>query len=243
MSTTSETSTETSTTTSSSTSTTSKSSQSTDVPEDLAGDGAEGRASSLTYRDVTVKFQISESQIVAHVYDIRITIGEVKRDMGSKFNIPPNCLAIKQKGLTIDDKSTLQDLMRNDFGIIEVHLLLTETAREAKMLLDLSTYYSHFTLPEIITVLIPNDDPHEGEPRIKEILVEIENRSIVKPFLGGFRNSNTGIEFHHAFSQTGPPVDMVNYEKRSTRETQTICQKSFSHVSNILSALNVFFIW
>ncbi|XP_059620117.1 IQ and ubiquitin-like domain-containing protein [Phlebotomus argentipes] len=231
MSTTSDTSTETSTTSSSS-----SESHTTDAQEDVHEEAAEGRASSLTYRDVTVKFQISESQIVAHVYDIRITIAEVKCDMGSKFHIPPNCLTIRQRGAPIDDTDTLQHLTRNDFGIIEVHLHLTDAAREAKMLLDLGTYYSHFTLPEIITVHIVNEDPQEGEARVREVLVEIENRSIVKPFLGGFRNSKTGLEFHHAFSQTGPPSDSIRYDGRTTRETQTIIQKSCSHV-NIFSQI------
>ncbi|GAB0094271.1 IQ and ubiquitin-like domain-containing protein [Sergentomyia squamirostris] len=226
----SETSTSSSSTTESTPTSTSSTSSLSD--NDAHGDPAGGRASSLTYRDVTVKFQISESQIVAHVYDSRITIGEMKRDMGSKFNISSDYLAIRQKTTTIDDNYKLQDLVRNNFGIIEVHLTLTEDAQAARMILDLSTYYSHFTLPEIITVLIPNDDPQEGELRVKEVLVEIENRSIVKPFLGGFRNSKTDVEFHHAFTQTGPSCDAMRYDGRTTRETQTIQQKSSSLDTN-----------
>jgi hypothetical protein len=33
-------------------------------------------------------------------------------------------------------------------------------------------------------------------------VVEIESRSIRKPFIGGYRHKVTGVEYHHAFTQT-----------------------------------------
>ena len=38
----------------------------------------------------------------------------------------------------------------------------------------------------------------------KEILVHIEHTRIPKPFLGGYRNRRTGLEYHNAAVQTLP---------------------------------------
>lgn len=43
-----------------------------------------------------------------------------------------------------------------------------------------------------------------GKEETREIVVEIENSCIKKPFIGGYRHKYTGIEYHHAFSQTFP---------------------------------------
>lgn len=50
------------------------------------------------------------------------------------------------------------------------------------------TNFSHYTLPEIITVYI---DENGGQ--CKEVVVEIENKSIVKPFLGGYKFESIGM--------------------------------------------------
>ena len=38
----------------------------------------------------------------------------------------------------------------------------------------------------------------------KEILVHIEHTGVAKPFLGGYRNRRTGLEYHNAAVQTLP---------------------------------------
>lgn len=44
--------------------------------------------------------------------------------------------------------------------------------------------------------------PHLGGK--KEILVHIEHTGVPKPFLGGYRNRRTGLEYHNAAVQTLP---------------------------------------
>lgn len=58
----------------------------------------------------------------------------------------------------------------------------------------------------------------------KRIVVEIVNDPIIKPFLGGYLNKLTAIEYHNAFSQTGPLIDHSKYDKLVTRDTQTELQ-------------------
>lgn len=39
---------------------------------------------------------------------------------------------------------------------------------------------------------------------LKEVVVEIWNQAITKPWIGGYRDRRTCLEYHHAFSQTPP---------------------------------------
>lgn len=55
----------------------------------------------------------------------------------------------------------------------------------------------------------------------KCVPVEVYNRAIDKPWDGGYRNVNTGSEFHHAFSQTGPRPPHRSPDLMSSRDTQT----------------------
>lgn len=75
---------------------------------------------------------------------------------------------------------------------------------------------SQFHLPDFITVVIQSDDNDSDES--KEIIVEILNRAIVKPFLGGYVDKTTGIQYFDAFTQTGP---IINRVERYSRESQT----------------------
>ena len=45
---------------------------------------------------------------------------------------------------------------------------------------------------------------------LKEVLVTMEKQLIKKPFLGGYRNQQTGIEYHHALAQTLPKRILEN---------------------------------
>ena len=45
---------------------------------------------------------------------------------------------------------------------------------------------------------------------LKEVLVTMEKQLIKKPFLGGYRNQQTGIEYHHASAQTLPKRILEN---------------------------------
>lgn len=76
--------------------------------------------------------------------------------------------------------------------------------------------HSQFHLPDFITVVIPSENTASDES--KEIIVEILNRAIVKPFLGGYVDKTTGIQYFDALTQTGPVINRV---ERYSRESQT----------------------
>lgn len=96
---------------------------------------------------ITVKFRITESQIIAQVYSISLTINEIKNDIAKKFDIDnPNYLIISQFNEELSDACKLSDLNTNEFGIIEFDLkindnILNETDDVRKPELNLKTYY------------------------------------------------------------------------------------------------------
>lgn len=140
--------------------------------------------------DVTVKIQIKDMEnTLAQTYCNDLKIDLLRKDLASKFKIDPHHLVIKQGDVIISDDKLLSDLNVNEFHsmIIEIDLMLTDEAEEQGYKLDTNVYYSNFTLPDIITVHCSVDETGET----KDLVVEIENKSIVKPFLGGYVNKKT----------------------------------------------------
>lgn len=167
--------------------------------------------------DLTVKFQITESQTIAHSYKRDQSLEEIRLDIAKKFKVTDQHLDFYQGEVRLDGAVLLGVVPRNKFGIVEIRLQLNETATAEKAKLDLNVYYRNFTLPEIITVSLGVDEETGAE---RKVLVEIENRTIPKPFLGGYRDPATRIEYHNAFTQTGPRP-RTNAICAASRDTQT----------------------
>lgn len=179
--------------------------------------------------NITVKFKVSETQIIAHSYFKGMTIDEVKKDIASKFKIDPKYLVIIHADAAVPNEIKLIEICKNNFGIIDVRLSLNDEATKDSIQLDVNVYYSHYTLPDIITVQISAEDSMDNQP--KELLVEIMNKSIVKPFLGGYLNRKTNIEYHEAFSQTGPILERIKYNNIQSRDTQTTHVRTTANVN------------
>lgn len=140
--------------------------------------------------DVTVKIQIKDMEnTLAQTYSNDLKIEHLKNDLATKFKIDPHHLVIKQADAVVTNDKQLSDLIVNEFHsmIIEIDLMLTDEADEQGFKLDTNVYYSNFTLPDIITVHCLIEETGET----KDLVVEIENKSIVKPFLGGYVNRKT----------------------------------------------------
>uniref|UniRef100_A0A803VLN7 IQ motif and ubiquitin domain containing n=1 Tax=Ficedula albicollis TaxID=59894 RepID=A0A803VLN7_FICAL len=65
-----------------------------------------------------------------------------------------------------------------------------------------------------------------GSDSFQEVDVKIERPTYSKPFLGGFRNVSTGVEFHNAGSQTKPPKRPHKGNQLFCKETQTAVEKN-----------------
>jgi hypothetical protein len=144
-------------------------------------------------RTLTVKIQLPENSenVLAVNFPNTFSIANLKEDIAKKFKVSPDQLAVYQnEDDEIHDKHMLCHLDLNDFGIIEIKLKLTDAAINDGITLDTSVYYSSFTLPDIITVHVPIEN-EDGEVTTRDLVVEIENKSIKKPFLGGYVHKKT----------------------------------------------------
>ncbi|XP_065371639.1 IQ motif and ubiquitin-like domain-containing protein [Calliphora vicina] len=185
--------------------------------------------------NVTVKFRIKGNQTIAQIYPNCMTLSEVKTDIARRFEIEPKLLILKQGPQILSDLCSIRETDNDEYGIHEYLLELNvklkplkieqqtnankgeELERQPK--LDLNVYYSKYHLPDFITVYIPAEDSRNG--KAKNIVVEIQNRSIAKPFLCGYVNKTTGIEYLDAFTQTGPFINMCKFQNYASRDTQT----------------------
>lgn len=143
-------------------------------------------------KSLTVKIQLPENSenILAANFPFTFTVRNLKADIARKFKIFSEHLLVYQGENGIPDDFLLCDLNLNDFGIIEIKLCLTDDAFNKGISLDTGVYYSSFTLPDIITVHVPFENEN-GEVTTRDLVVEIENKSIRKPFLGGYVNKKT----------------------------------------------------
>ncbi|XP_058055819.1 IQ and ubiquitin-like domain-containing protein [Anopheles bellator] len=171
-------------------------------------------------KDVTVKFHLMKSQVVAHAYPSHYTVDEVREHIACKFQVKSKFLLLRQGGAEVAGYRRLGDICVSEYNVCDLELLLTEAARDEHVQLNLKLYYKNLTLPDIITVRIPGED---GKPS-RDVVVEIENQVITKPFVGGFINRQTKIEYHHAFSQTGPPP-VGRPGAKFSRDTQTVAER------------------
>ena len=143
-------------------------------------------------RTITVKIQIADDteNVIALNFPDNFNVKNLKEDVAKKFSIKPENLLVFQNDEEFGNEYLLSELKLNDFGIIEILLKLNETATDEGVKLDTSVYYSSFTLPDIITVHVPVEDEN-GIKITKDLVVEIENKTIKKPFLGGFAHKKT----------------------------------------------------
>ncbi|ALC47576.1 CG13855 [Drosophila busckii] len=170
--------------------------------------------------NVTVKFHLAENEILAQLYPNCMTMAEVKQDIARKFEVDPEHLLLMQADRILCDSTPINSTDFDEFGIHEFQLKMKPPAGAAQQpKLDLNVYYDKHRLPDFITVHISGEDTVDGQS--KNVVVEIENATIVKPFLCGYKDKLTGREYLDAFTQTGPYFDKWKYRKYRTRDTQT----------------------
>ncbi|XP_033610345.1 IQ and ubiquitin-like domain-containing protein, partial [Cryptotermes secundus] len=58
--------------------------------------------------------------------------------------------------------------------------------------------------------------------KVRDVVVEIESKCIRKPFVGGYRHKTTGVEYHHAFTQTLSLYFKTSVGGKICRDTQTV---------------------
>lgn len=145
--------------------------------------------------------------------DVRLKVSQVRMDLENELSIPENSLflmnlsgAVEVRDMLPDDK-TLQELglRPGDRGGIELRI----------------NYYQEqpaeeYVMPDTLELKVVNA---QGEEKV--IVVHVQRPVMEKPYLGGFRNKESGATFHHAVTQTNPLQKKEVHAYRFHREVQT----------------------
>lgn len=171
------------------------------------GDGAKARS-------VTVKFSTADGKVFTQSYPPDTAIGEIKSILAEVFAVTPESMTIMQGETTITDDTHLQEFDLGNYSILELGLFSTKLGQ----IISAEDAYKDFAIADVITVHVVDSDDEDG---YRNVIVEIIDKSIVKPFIGGYVDKDSGIEYHHGYSQTGPAKPKVPPENKSHRDTQT----------------------
>eukprot|EP00076_Gallus_gallus_P017818 XP_015137639.1 IQ and ubiquitin-like domain-containing protein isoform X4 [Gallus gallus] len=99
-----------------------------------------------------------------------------------------------------------------------------ETTQSEKLCLEVlpsKAAQQDYHMPDVIAVRV-----QMGSDSFHDVAVKIERPTFRKPFLGGFKNRVTGVEFHNAGSQTVPKKRPEKGTTLFCRETQTVFERN-----------------
>ncbi|KAM7127675.1 IQ motif and ubiquitin-like domain-containing protein isoform 2-T3 [Ciconia maguari] len=117
-------------------------------------------------------------------------------------------------------------MTENDEALRRTRANFDETIQSEKLCLDQEHFpgkavQQDYHMPDVITVRVQTDSDS-----FQDVVVKIERPTYHKPFLGGFENRITGVEFHNAGTQTIPKNRPDKGIKLFCRETQTAFGKN-----------------
>ncbi|XP_011943292.1 PREDICTED: IQ and ubiquitin-like domain-containing protein isoform X3 [Cercocebus atys] len=122
-------------------------------------------------------------------------------------------------------KESLQESMEDSLATVKVVLIpvgqeIVISFKVDTVLKYLKDYFSHLLGIPLSVLQIR----YSGLDRYQQVAVEIVKSDLHKPFLGGFRHKVTGVEYHHAGTQT-VPKKIPERLSVFCRDTQTVFQK------------------
>ncbi|CAH1115260.1 unnamed protein product [Psylliodes chrysocephalus] len=163
---------------------------------------------------VVVKFYTSNARVFTRTFPVRRIAKQIRSELEGIFGIPAEHLVISYQDVVLEDEAMLKSLVKDEeFKTLELKLATTDPC---KYVIDIQKAYPDaIIVPDIITVQF-NDGDYD-----KEFVVEIENKAVQKPMLGGYKHIKTGVKYFHGYSQTGPPPPKVPPDQQLTRDTQT----------------------
>ncbi|XP_074041281.1 IQ motif and ubiquitin-like domain-containing protein [Leptinotarsa decemlineata] len=163
-----------------------------------------------TKKLLTVKFFAAGSPILTHAFPSHEPVLDLKKQLSSTLSIPVDYLDIFHNDCHVANHQQLGCLPTDQYGILELKIL----SNDERFAIN-EKVYTDLVVPDILTVHVVT--PYET----KDVVVEIENRAIEKPNLGGYKDVKTGVLHYHGYSQTGPPKPKVPPENKTHRDTQT----------------------
>lgn len=133
-------------------------------------------------RLITIKFYTATSQVFTQAFPAACKVREMKASLADLFKVPYECLVLLYRDDFLDEKEKIGKLETDAYGILVLKLLTNND----KYTINVEKPYEDITVPDIITVNV------ETGGGVKDVVVEIENRIMTKPYLGGYKNVKTG---------------------------------------------------
>merc|ERR1711904_462322 len=176
--------------------------------------GPDGGDDGIPMGQISVDFVIlPEGYGQTKKIDIRSQLSTIRTELENELSIPENSLflmnmtgAVEVSGMLETEKYLYEyGLSASDKIGIELRInYYQEQAAEA------------YVMPDILELKIPDEKTNE----VKVVAVYVERPTAEKPYLGGYRNKQTGQTYHHAYAQTPRPQKEASAIKYH-RETQT----------------------
>lgn len=130
-----------------------------------------------TQDKVTIKLLAQDGGIFTHSFNMFDTVETIKTRIGTTFNILHTNIGIYLEGAELRNKDVVGNFKTDEFGILSLKVI----SKDDNQPLNVFGAFQNFVVPDILTVNV--DDSDGG---VKEIVVEIENRSIERQRLGGY---------------------------------------------------------
>mmetsp|Transcript_91487 Transcript_91487/g.191239 ORF Transcript_91487/g.191239 Transcript_91487/m.191239 type:complete len:660 (-) Transcript_91487:228-2207(-) len=145
--------------------------------------------------------------------DLGKTIAQIRADLEGELSIPEGSLFLMNMSGAAEVKEVLPSEQRLcDFGL----------KADDKIGIELRiNYYQEqpaddYIMPDTLELRVT-----DAQGREKVVVVHVQRPVVEKSYLGGFRNRQSGVSYHHATTQTAPPPKKETQAIRFHREAQT----------------------
>lgn len=131
---------------------------------------------------IAIKFKVkNQNQSFTRCYQSSMRVYEIKKNLAELFNVDEAHMVLLRGENPLSDRMAIHDLDYDKYGNTEVELLMKFGEK-----LNCEKLYKEMPVNDVLTVQVPF-----GET-VKCINVEIFNKPMEKPYLGGYRNVLTG---------------------------------------------------
>ncbi|GAQ87011.1 hypothetical protein KFL_003250140 [Klebsormidium nitens] len=188
-------------------------------PESQAEAGGEAQDGALRGGAVTCSFTVlPEGYRHRLVTQSGMSIGEVLQQIAQELSVPAFVLQAQQAGQDLRPEQVLGALLKE---ADQADAEMSNNCLELELLLDFSRSDPHLEAEG------GNPDAQEGarQEQARRAAMQIERCTTKQPFLGGYRNKQTGVEYLNAAAQCERPSVMSASERKLSRDTQTYDQK------------------
>jgi len=145
--------------------------------------------------------------------DVSVTVAQLRGNLENELSIPEGSLLLMNLSGAVEFREVLPDAKAlHEFGI--------KAGDRVGVELRINYYQEQpaeeYVMPDVLELRVVDQLGME-----KVVNVHVQRPVMEKPYLGGFKNKQTGSQFHHAVTQTAPTQQKEKGAIRFHREAQT----------------------